>query len=88
MHAVGAKGQVVIEKGIRDRLGVGAGWQTVQTLVDDHVEIRFVPPEHDRSLFGALAQYAVRTPDDAEMDRVVAEAVAGDFRGEGDGDRV
>ena len=86
MHSVGTKGQVVIEKALRDRLGVGAGWQTLQTLVGDHIEIRFVPPEHDRSLFGALAQYAVPTPDDAEMDRAVAEAVADDFGGEGERD--
>jgi AbrB family looped-hinge helix DNA binding protein len=57
---VGSKGQVVIEKGIRDRLGVRPGWQAVQVLADDHVEIYFIPPEHNRSLMGSLAPY-VRT---------------------------
>ena len=60
---VGSKGQVVIEKEMRDRLGVQPGWLAVQQLVDDHVEIYFVPPEHDRSLAGALKRYSsVRLP--------------------------
>ena len=59
---VGAKGQVTIEKRIRDALGVGKGWTVLQRLVDGHVELRFVPPtpahrEHNRSLKGALAKY-------------------------------
>jgi len=64
-HVVGPKGQVVIEKEIRDRLGIGPGWLALQVLVDDHVEIRFVPPEHDRSLAGILAgRGRVTLPDD------------------------
>ena len=60
-HIVGPKGQVVIEKEIRDRLGVRSGWRTLQLLVEDHVEIRFLPPEHGRSLAGSLARYAMRS---------------------------
>lgn len=56
-HVVGAKGQVVLAKDIRDRLGVEQGWMTVQRLVDGHVEIYFVPPNHHRSLKGALADH-------------------------------
>ncbi|MDN5850677.1 MAG: AbrB/MazE/SpoVT family DNA-binding domain-containing protein [Nitrococcus sp.] len=56
-HVAGAKGQVVVSKGIRDRLGVQPGWMTVQRLVDGHVEIYFVPPDHRRSLKGALAAH-------------------------------
>ena len=51
---VGSKGQVVIEKAIRDALGVFAGHLAVQQLVGDHVEIRFYPPDHDQSLRGVL----------------------------------
>ncbi len=59
---VGARGQMTIEKSIRDALGVGKGWTVLQRLVDGHVELRFVPPtpadrEHDRSLKGVLAKY-------------------------------
>lgn len=56
---VGPKGQVVIEKRIRDRLGIEPGWRTLQHVVNDHVEIYFSPPVtlHNRSLLGILAPY-------------------------------
>ena len=57
MHRVGTKGQVVIEKEIRDRLGVEAGWIALQRVVDGHVEITFLPPEHRESLAGSLAPF-------------------------------
>ncbi len=56
-NKVGEKGQVVIDKAIRDRLGIGPGWLAIQRIVDDHVEIYFVTPEHNRSLAGSLAPY-------------------------------
>ena len=56
-NKVGTKGQVVIDKQIRDRLGIGPGWIALQKLVDDHVEIYFVGPEHNRSLLGSLKKY-------------------------------
>ncbi len=52
---VGTKGQVVIEKSIRDRLGIEPGYLAVQQTVGDRVEIRFFPPDHERSLRGTLA---------------------------------
>lgn len=54
-YLVGSKGQVVIAKAIREQLGVEPGWLAVQRVVDDHVEIFFVPPPHRRSLKGILA---------------------------------
>jgi len=56
-HVVGTKGQVVIAKEIRDRLGIEAGWMVLQRVVGDHVELRFLPPEHNESLLGSLASY-------------------------------
>lgn len=61
-YAVGPKGQIVIAKEIRERLGIGPGWVAVQTLVDDHVEVYFVPPEHRRSLKGILADKGKAQP--------------------------
>jgi bifunctional DNA-binding transcriptional regulator/antitoxin component of YhaV-PrlF toxin-antitoxin module len=57
-NIVGSKGQVVIEKEIREHLGVRKGSVAVQRLMGDHVEIHFLPPPHRRSLKGSLAQYA------------------------------
>ena len=45
---VGSKGQVVIEKAIRDALAVRPGSIAIQHLSGDHVEIKFIEPEHDR----------------------------------------
>jgi len=54
---VGIKGQVVISKEIRDRLGIEPGWLALQRVVNEHLEIYFVPPEHRKSLKGSLAPY-------------------------------
>ena len=56
-YLVGAKGQVVIAKEIREQLGVKPGWVAVQRLVEDRVEIYFLPPEHTASLKGGLKRY-------------------------------
>jgi len=71
---VGTKGQLVIEKHIRDRLGVKPGAIAVQALVGDRVEIRFVPPAHARSLFGALAQHVKRDIPDREWAKAKRQA--------------
>jgi bifunctional DNA-binding transcriptional regulator/antitoxin component of YhaV-PrlF toxin-antitoxin module len=89
-NMVGEKGQVVIEKPLREALGVQPGSVTVQTLVDDHVEIRFYPPEHNRSLRGILSKYVKRHLSTEEFrearEKAWAEAVARDWNSE-DGDR-
>jgi bifunctional DNA-binding transcriptional regulator/antitoxin component of YhaV-PrlF toxin-antitoxin module len=54
---VGPKGQVVISKPTRDRLGIGPGWEALEQVVDDHVELYFIPPPHERSLKGSLAEH-------------------------------
>jgi AbrB family looped-hinge helix DNA binding protein len=55
LATVGQKGQIVIEKALRDALGLRPGYFAVQKLVSDHIEIYFYPPEHTRSLRGRLA---------------------------------
>ena len=56
-YVVGPKGQIVIAKEIRDRLGVEPGWIALQHLAGDHIEVYLVPPEHRKSLKGSLAQH-------------------------------
>jgi bifunctional DNA-binding transcriptional regulator/antitoxin component of YhaV-PrlF toxin-antitoxin module len=75
-HLVGEKGQVVIEKPLREALGVQPGYVTVQTLVGDHVEIRFFPPEHNRSLRGALSKYVTRSLSSDELHEIREKAWA------------
>ena len=60
-YVVGPKGQVVIAKDIRERLGIEPGWIALQRVVDDHVEIYFLPPPHRKSLRGSLAPYIKTT---------------------------
>ena len=48
---------MVIAKPIRDSLGLAPGWISIQRLVDDHVELYFLPPDHRESLKGCLAPY-------------------------------
>lgn len=83
MRKVGAKGQIVIEKWIRDELGVEPGWQAVQRVVDGHVEISFVPPPHEESLMGIFAKYVTRSVAEDELheltERAWEEAVAEDW---------
>ena len=71
---LGLRGQLVIEKPIRDELGLGPGHVSVQRVVDDHVEIRFFPPEHDRSLRGILAPHIHRTLPPEQWDEARAAA--------------
>lgn len=61
---VGTKGQVVIDKAIRDQLGISPGWRAYQTLDEGYVKIYFQPPPHNRSLLGILREHI--TPDAAE----------------------
>jgi hypothetical protein len=67
---------VVIEKPLRDALGLRPGFVSTQRLVDDHVEIYFFPPEHDRSLQGILASSVRRSLDPEIWQEAVAEAWA------------
>lgn len=75
MTKVGTKYQVVIDREARRRLGIRPGWVAVQTVVGDRLELRFLPPEHDRSLAGSLGRYAKETvPDPADEERAAWEA--------------
>ena len=78
--AVGTKGQIVIEKHIREHLGVRAGWRAVQVLADDHVEVYFIPPPHNRSLRGCLAPFveSVVPPEDS-WDDLISVSISQDI---------
>jgi len=49
------KGQVVLPKAVRDRLGILPGSLVEVTLVEDHLEIRPLPADPITALRGALS---------------------------------
>jgi len=68
-YVVGLKGQIVIAKEIRDKLGIKPGWLALQRQVGDHVAVYFVPQEHGKSLKGSLAEHTeVRVAPGQEWD--------------------
>lgn len=71
---VGSKGQVVIDKRIRDELGVEPGSLAIQQRVGDHVEIAFLPPEHTRSLRGILKGARRRTIPPSSWEKAKSDA--------------
>lgn len=75
-NKVGAKGQVVIEKEIRDALAITPGSIAVQRIVGDHVEIWFLPAEHNESVFGILAEHVTRAVSDEELEAAIEESAA------------
>ncbi len=74
MRKVGTKGQIVIEKRIRDELGVEPGWHAIQRVVDGRVVISFVPPPHTESLMGIFANYVTRTLSNDELEQAIERA--------------
>ena len=61
---VGERGQITIDKSIREDLGVNAGDRAIQRVEDGRVVIEFVPAAHRRSLAGSLMTKVTRKPDD------------------------
>jgi bifunctional DNA-binding transcriptional regulator/antitoxin component of YhaV-PrlF toxin-antitoxin module len=63
---VGERGQITVEKAIREELAVYAGDQAIQWVEDGRLIVEFVPAPHRRSLAGALADKVTRRPTDEE----------------------
>jgi len=72
---VGERGQITIEKQIREELGVYSGDQAIQRVEDGRVVVEFVPGPHRRSLAGILAGKVTTRPDD-ESWHLLREAAA------------
>ncbi len=75
-NKVGTKGQIVIEKRIRDQLGIAPGSVAFQAVVDDHVEVHFFPPGHTRSLYGILRDSTDVSLSDEELEEAIDNAQA------------
>ncbi len=61
---VGERGQITIEKAIREELGIYAGDDAVQRVEDGRIVIEVVPGRHRRSLAGTLKDKLGRRPAD------------------------
>ena len=65
---VGERGQITIEKAIREELGIYAGDEAVQRVEDGRIVIEVVPGRHRRSLAGSLKASVTRRPEDESWD--------------------
>jgi bifunctional DNA-binding transcriptional regulator/antitoxin component of YhaV-PrlF toxin-antitoxin module len=65
---VGHRGQITIEKVIREELAIYAGDETIQRVEDGRIVIDVVPGRHRRSLAGTLRDKIGRTPTDESWD--------------------
>jgi AbrB family looped-hinge helix DNA binding protein len=79
---VGERGQVTIEKAIREELGVYAGDQAIQRIENGRLVVEFVPAPHRRSLLGALKTKRSRTPDDEDWATLRDAAAATPYPGD------
>ncbi len=61
---VGDRGQITIEKAIREELAIYAGDEAVQRVEDGRIVIEVIPGRHRRSLAGSLRTKATREPVD------------------------
>ena len=61
---VGDRGQITIEKRIREELGIYAGDEAVQRVENGRIVIEVVPGRHRRSLAGVLRDQVRRAPPD------------------------
>ena len=61
---VGERGQITIEKAVREELGIYAGDEAVQRVEYGRIVIEVVPGRHRRSLAGTLRDKVGRTPPD------------------------
>ena len=65
---VGERGQITIEKSIREELAIYAGDEAVQRVEDGRIIIEVVPGRHRRSLAGSLRTKVGRRPADESWD--------------------
>ena len=67
---VGERGQITIEKAIREELAIYAGDEAVQRVEDGRIVIEIVPARHRRSLAGSLKGKITKVPTEEGWDAV------------------
>ena len=76
-YKVGQNGEMYIRKELMEALGIGPDWIVLQRVVDNKLEVEFMPPEHRESLAGILSDFkGPGIPADADWGKVRDEAWA------------
>ena len=80
--SVGERGQITIEREIREQLGIRPKDLAVQRVQDGRLVVEFVrPPDpHMRSLAGILGPSPGRPREPIDVDSAVAQSVAEEWR--------
>jgi len=71
---VGERGQITIERAIREELGIYAGDEAVQRVEDGRIVIDIVPGRGGGSLVGVLRDRVTRQPPDEAWEALAAAA--------------
>ena len=80
-NMIGQRGQVVIDKLLRDQLGIGPGWQALQEVEEGRLVMRFVPPLHSDSLAGVCSRYGRPELTPEEREQLEDEGIAASWAG-------
>ncbi len=76
---VNRRGQITIDREIREKLGVKPGMRAVQDIMNGVLVITFIPAPHRRSLVGFLGKAPREAPKDWDKVRELMEqAIAED----------
>ncbi len=67
---VGERGQITIEKAIREELAIYAGDEAVQRVEGGRIVIEIVPARHRRSLAGSLKDKITKVPTEEAWEAV------------------
>lgn len=75
---VSERGQITIDRGAREQLGIQPGMIAYQRVLSGHLELIFLPAPHRESLFGALhrADEQPRVVTGEQLEGAVMEAIA------------
>lgn len=80
--SVGERGQITIERDLRERLGVKPKDIAIQRVEDGRLVVEFVRPHepHTRSLVGILSTSASPPDASADLDDAVGRGIAEEWR--------
>jgi bifunctional DNA-binding transcriptional regulator/antitoxin component of YhaV-PrlF toxin-antitoxin module len=85
MHRVGPKGTVVIERSIREELGIEPGSEVIQTVENGQVVLTFLPPRRVGAAYGILSglklsdEVRERMKTDEGLEEIIRESAAAHF---------